>query len=82
MPPTTTRDSVPGFGPRLRALRDLAGLSQRALAAGAGLCTDSVVKLEQGHRQPSLYAAWRLADALGVTVLDLLPAGEEPAAET
>jgi transcriptional regulator with XRE-family HTH domain len=71
------RNAVPGFGPRLKKLRDAAGLSQQQLADAAGTHPDSIVKLETGTRQPSLELAWRLATTLGVTVLDLLPEGRK-----
>lgn len=70
------RNAIPGFGGHLKSLRDAAGLSQRALAKLAMLAPDTVVKLEGGERQPSLVAAGRLAEALGLDSLaDLLPPG-------
>lgn len=69
------RNAVPGFGARLKALRIGENLSQQALADAAGTHADSIVKLENGSRYPSLELACRIADALGVTVLHLLPTG-------
>ena len=69
----STRNAVPGFGPRLKTIREAKGLSRQALADAAGTHPDSVVKLEMGQRHPSLELAWRLATALGVPVADFLP---------
>jgi len=69
------RNAIPGFGARLRELRTAENLSQQQLADAAGTHADSIVKMESGLRYPSLELACRVADALGVTVLHLLPAG-------
>lgn len=54
-------------GSRLRAFREAAGLSQRALAAACDLCAAQVMKLEQGAAVPHAATIRRLADALDVT---------------
>lgn len=59
------------FAQKLRQLRDAAGLSETALAEKAGLTFGAVhgYGLEgQGFRMPSLPAAVRMANALGVSV--------------
>jgi transcriptional regulator with XRE-family HTH domain len=50
-----------GFGVRLTALREAAGLSQRALAEAAGVHPNTLAKLERGEQEP----AWPLVLALG-----------------
>lgn len=70
------RDSVPGFGARLKAIRLRRSWSQQRLAVEAGTHADSIVKLERGERQPSFELAWRLAKALRVSVADFLPEEE------
>jgi transcriptional regulator with XRE-family HTH domain len=61
-----TQNDVPSFGPRLRELRESAGLTQSQLAERAGLHPQGVVKLERGEREPAWATAVALARALGV----------------
>jgi transcriptional regulator with XRE-family HTH domain len=70
------------IGPRLRALRTAAGLSQQALAVQAGLSVTVVFQLEQQRKHDvKLSTALALARVLGVTVEDLATApAEAPAA--
>ncbi len=56
------------FKDKLRALRELAGLSQDGLARAAGVSTSTVVKLEHGPLAPSWDTAVKLAAALGVSL--------------
>jgi len=56
------------FGPRLRWLRENAGLTQAELAERAGLHSQGVVKLERGEREPAWSTLLALASALGVSV--------------
>ena len=67
------RDIVPGFAARLIALRREAGLTQAQLAARAGANVTTVVKLEREERAPSLRMAVALAEAIGVSVEDMIP---------
>src|SRR6478672_7930124 len=63
-------DSAVGLARRLRAARERAGLSQRALARG--ICTAAYVsRLEKGERIPSLQLLRRLASRLGVDADEL-----------
>jgi transcriptional regulator with XRE-family HTH domain len=64
------------FGKRLRTLREAAGRSQADVAKRAGLSRVFVNQLEAGTRDPSLSTLTRLAKALGVTLAELLDAGE------
>jgi transcriptional regulator with XRE-family HTH domain len=54
------------FGRRLKRLRTAAGLTQAELARAAGLPFDSVRNWEYDKREPALFAAVKLATALGV----------------
>jgi transcriptional regulator with XRE-family HTH domain len=56
-----------GFGGRLRALREGAGLSQRELADKTGCNQFTVAKLERGLQEPAWPLVLALAKALGVT---------------
>ena len=74
------------FPERLRAARELKGLSQTELAVRAGLQPSAVSHFETGRRQPSFDNLRRLADALTVSIDYLLgrtvePAGNGPAAQ-
>jgi transcriptional regulator with XRE-family HTH domain len=60
------------FGRNLCLLRCRRGLSQEALARGAGLCRDTVWKTEMGIRSPTLGTLLALADALNVDPGELL----------
>ncbi len=68
------------IGRQLRALRRARGLSQKALAAQAGLSPSAVGMYEQDRRQPSLATLTRLARALGATPAQLLTPPSPPCA--
>jgi transcriptional regulator with XRE-family HTH domain len=62
-----------GIGQRIRAERELRGLTQEALARRADLSLNVVHKIERGGiRDPHLATVVSLADALGITVSALL----------
>lgn len=52
-------------------------MSQEALAESAGLHRTYVGMLERGERTPTIIAVKQLADALGVTMVDLIRELEE-----
>jgi tetratricopeptide (TPR) repeat protein len=63
-------DSAAALAQRLRAARERAGLSQRALARG--VCTPAYVsRLEKGERIPSLQLLRQLAERLGADADEL-----------
>jgi molybdate-binding protein/DNA-binding XRE family transcriptional regulator len=62
---------APIDGSRLEASRHARSLSQRALAAAAGVTRQAVGAIESGRMQPSVGIALRLARALGTTVEEL-----------
>jgi transcriptional regulator with XRE-family HTH domain len=69
-----TRGNVQGaLGLRLESLRLRAGLTQRQLAAKAGLSLDEVRSIEQGRAaNPTLKTLFRLSSALDVSMAELL----------
>src|SRR5262245_39842809 len=72
-----------GLGARIRGYREDKGLTQTALADAAGLSKTYLSELESGAgRRPSGDVLLRLADALGVTIADLLGRRIAPAADT
>jgi len=60
------------FGERLRRERDKAAMSLAQLADATGISKPYLVRLENEPSNPSLQVLRRLADALDVTVADLL----------
>jgi transcriptional regulator with XRE-family HTH domain len=60
------------FGEQLRARRQRRHLSQRALAQAAGLAVSFIAKVEAGQASPTLATLMKLAEALGLTVVELL----------
>jgi transcriptional regulator with XRE-family HTH domain len=58
--------------PRLREVREVHGWSQAKLAEEASVSRDSISNYETGHREAYPSTAKKLADALGVTIADLM----------
>lgn len=82
---TMTAKTAPGaFGLRIAELRGKAGLTQRQLAAHAGIDQGTVSRIERGGMEnPTMQTLTSLAAALGVPAQALLPPGDpEPSPET
>jgi len=60
------------FAARLRELRQHAGLTQKQLAAKAGMALSGLTHLEHAARQPYWQTVLALADALGVPITAFL----------
>jgi transcriptional regulator with XRE-family HTH domain len=60
------------FGLRLRAKRDMLGISQEELADRSGIHRTYVSQLERGLKSPSLSTLYALALALSIDVIDLV----------
>jgi transcriptional regulator with XRE-family HTH domain len=69
------------FRKRLRAARDLRGLTQAQLAAKVGMPASSITVFEGGSRKPSIDNLRRLADGLDVSADYLLGRVADPAPE-
>lgn len=66
------------FGKRLREVREEADISQEKLADLAGLHRTYVSSVERGKNNISLLNIERLAQALGVTMGELMPDTKRP----
>lgn len=72
-------DTSPSGPSLIRLCRVLGGLSEAKLAERAGICRETVSKIENGA-DPHLRTAQAVADALGIDVTTLFPVkGESPA---
>ncbi|MDC0718626.1 helix-turn-helix domain-containing protein [Nannocystis bainbridge] len=66
---------------RIRAIREERGLTQQSVARAAGIASDMVSRLENGHyTSPGLRTLLRIADGMGVPLALLLPELPGPAA--
>ena len=65
-----------GLGSRLQAMRLQAGLTQQALCQQANLSYSTLTKIERGAiKSPSIFTIQSIADALGVSLDELLQTG-------
>lgn len=69
-------DPIKSFGLVVKKLRQEQKLSQESLAIAANLDRSFLSQLETGHKQPSLLTIFQLAQALGVSVADLMKSVE------
>ena len=72
--PARIADRLIDGEPPLRVWREYRGLSQSALARGTGVNRVQIVEIEGGRNTGSVHTLRRLADALGISVDDLVPA--------
>ncbi|MDY7104966.1 MAG: XRE family transcriptional regulator [Actinomycetota bacterium] len=77
---TGLEDAGALVGAALRAERERAGLSMRALAALAGVSQPFLSQVERGVTSPSIATLYRLADALDLSPAELLPSPQRHAA--
>jgi transcriptional regulator with XRE-family HTH domain len=66
------------IGERLRFLRCMGGLSQRGLAWRIGARPTAPADWETARRNMSARSAWRICQALRISLEDLLPTGNQP----
>lgn len=64
-------DPQPALGEAIRQLRNKRGLSQEDLAHAAGVTTGTVSTIERGNSNPTWGTVKRIAQALGVTIVEL-----------
>lgn len=75
--PSSTPDEPPRVGDTLAGLRQAASLSLDTLSRKAGVSKSMLSQIERGQANPTVAVVWRLANALGVSMGDLL--GNPPA---
>jgi transcriptional regulator with XRE-family HTH domain len=74
MPPVDPPDQK--LAAAIRALRDAQGTTQEDVAYAAGMTTSSYSRIERGLTNPAWTTICRIADGLGIPVLDLVVAVE------
>ena len=70
----------PRVGDTLAALRQARALSLDELSRKAGVSKSMLSQIERAQANPTVAVVWRLANALGVPIADLLGAAPGPAA--
>lgn len=73
------RKRLTGFGVRLKALREAAGLTQQQLATRVNLSLSGIAHIEQGLREPAWGTAIDIAAALGVPCTEFIGDRQHPA---
>jgi len=56
---------------RLRVLRELANLTQEDIAVRVGVSRQTIISLEKGKYNPSIFLAFKLARVFGLTIEDV-----------
>ena len=62
---------------RLRELRDEIGMTQEDLAARVGVSRQTIISLEKGKYNPSIFLAFKLARAFGLSIEEVFIYCEE-----
>jgi len=73
--PPATADGPPAVGSALQALRQSRKLSLDDLSRRAGVSKSMLSQVERNLTNPTVAVLWRLANALGVSLTDLLGQG-------
>lgn len=59
-------------GQRIKELREQHGWTQFELGSASGIQPSAISRWEQGKTRPSIDSAMKIADALGITLDDLV----------
>ena len=78
-PPRPTLAEPPRVGAALAALREQQALSLDELSRRAGVSKSMLSQIERAQANPTVAVVWRLANALGVPLTDLLQNSDVPA---
>lgn len=76
----TNAAEPPRVGTALASLRERQGLSLDELSRRAGVSKSMLSQIERAQANPTVAVVWRLAQALGVPLAELLQSAEAPAA--
>lgn len=68
-------DRLGAFGDRVKAIREQKRVSIRELAAMSGLNKSQIVRIESGQSDPHYTTLIRIADALEISVGELVDVG-------
>lgn len=68
-----TKETLMPYADTLLSLRTQAGLTQEELAEKSGLISNTIYRYEAGERGMSFANAVKLADAMNISVADLVP---------
>ena len=66
------RERLRALGANIRELRTASDLTLEDLASEAGLSVTYLGQTERGQRNPSVLVLWRVAEALGITLDQLV----------
>ncbi len=64
-------------GQKIREIRTVKRISQEELSRSVGLTRTSIVNIEHGRQKIMLHTLYAVADALGITVAQLLPSADQ-----
>jgi len=81
-PTRSTSPAPPRVGDTLAALRQAQALSLDELSRKAGVSKSMLSQIERAQANPTVAVVWRLANALGVPLGDLLGSAPAPAVAT
>jgi transcriptional regulator with XRE-family HTH domain len=70
-------ENTPDVGQRIRLLREMQGLSLRALAERCGLSTNAISRIERGENSPTVASLHLLATALNVPITEFFRAAAD-----
>ncbi|UGQ48499.1 helix-turn-helix domain-containing protein [Massilia endophytica] len=77
MKPTISANAPPEVGAALQRLRLARGLTLEDLSRIAGVSKSMLSQIEREKANPTIAITWRLANALGVAISELLADGEK-----
>ncbi len=60
------------IGERIRKLRQSKGMSQQTLADECGIESPNLSRIENGNTNPTIKSLWKISNALGVKLKDLV----------
>lgn len=75
--PVSPDENTNGVGQRIRALREMQGLSLRALAERCDLSVNAISRIERGENSPTVGSLQLIATALKVPITEFFRTSEE-----